>query len=163
MISIRPLQASELAALRAMAYRIWPPAFASILSKDQISYMLDWMYNLDELRSQYARGVSFIWGCWNENAVGFAAYEVDLLPQQTKLHKIYLDPNYQNKGIGKALIEHVLIKAKQNNQETVFLNVNRENKAIDIYQKLGFEVIRTEDNPIGGGYYMNDFVMEKTL
>ena len=39
------------------------------------------------------------------------------------------------------------------------LNVNRHNKAINFYKKLGFIITMEEDIDIGNGYYMNDYVM----
>jgi ribosomal protein S18 acetylase RimI-like enzyme len=38
------------------------------------------------------------------------------------------------------------------------LNVNRNNQAKHFYEKIGFNVIREEDIPIGP-YWMNDYVM----
>jgi ribosomal protein S18 acetylase RimI-like enzyme len=43
------------------------------------------------------------------------------------------------------------------------LNVNRNNKAKEFYEKLGFTVIQEEDIDIGSGYYMNDYIMEKKI
>ena len=41
------------------------------------------------------------------------------------------------------------------------LNVNRFNeKAIRAYLRNGFRTIESVDNPIGNGYYMNDYVMQ---
>ena len=41
------------------------------------------------------------------------------------------------------------------------LNVNRNNqKAIRAYVRNGFKTVETVDNPIGNGFYMNDYVME---
>jgi hypothetical protein len=45
----------------------------------------------------------------------------------------------------------------------LYLNVNRHNKARLFYEKLGFIIAREEDNDIGNGFYMNDYVMEKKL
>ena len=39
----------------------------------------------------------------------------------------------------------------------------RNNSAQIFYRKMGFEVVRTEDNHIGNGFYMNDYVMELIL
>ena len=43
------------------------------------------------------------------------------------------------------------------------LNVNRNNKAKEFYERQGFAVIKEEDIDIGNGYLMNDYVMEKVL
>ena len=43
------------------------------------------------------------------------------------------------------------------------LQVNRDNKAKYFYEKLGFEVVRTQVFDIGQGYVMDDYVMEKKV
>ncbi|MBR6000239.1 MAG: GNAT family N-acetyltransferase, partial [Oxalobacter sp.] len=48
--------------------------------------------------------------------------------------------------------------AKDNDLKAVELNVNRNNPAVQVYKKLGFTVIREEQNPIGNGYVMDDYV-----
>ena len=39
------------------------------------------------------------------------------------------------------------------------LNVNRHNKALTFYQKMGMTKVDEGDFPIGHGYYMNDYIM----
>jgi GNAT superfamily N-acetyltransferase len=68
----------------------------------------------------------------------------------------------QGKGYGKMLlqaVEHAVLKAGENILE---LNVNRDNKAKQFYERMGFEVVYDEDIPIGP-YWMNDHVMRKKL
>ena len=43
------------------------------------------------------------------------------------------------------------------------LNVNRYNKAQGFYLKHGFQIRRQGDFEIGNGYYMNDYIMGKTI
>ncbi len=50
-----------------------------------------------------------------------------------------------------------------NNVKMVELNVNRQNKAVDFYKNIGFKIIKEVDIPIGEGYFMNDYVMQKEL
>jgi ribosomal protein S18 acetylase RimI-like enzyme len=69
----------------------------------------------------------------------------------------------QGKGTGKFMIEEIMKMISEKNASALRLNVNRYNKAKSFYEKLGFEVIGSEDINIGGGFYMNDYVMEKRL
>ena len=39
------------------------------------------------------------------------------------------------------------------------LNVNRGNKALLFYERMGMRKLREGDFPIGNGYYMNDYIM----
>jgi ribosomal protein S18 acetylase RimI-like enzyme len=45
----------------------------------------------------------------------------------------------------------------------IILNVNRNNtEVIRIYEHLGFCKVHEEENDIGNGYFMEDFVLEYT-
>ena len=43
------------------------------------------------------------------------------------------------------------------------LNVNRHNRAVSFYEHLGMRRLRSGDFPIGGGYFMNDYIMGMEL
>jgi GNAT superfamily N-acetyltransferase len=79
-----------------------------------------------------------------------------------KLHKLYCLPQTQGKGYGKLLIDEVATRVKKAGKHILELNVNRHNKAKQFYERQGFSVAYEEDIPIGP-YWMNDYVMTKTL
>jgi GNAT superfamily N-acetyltransferase len=94
--------------------------------------------------------------------VGFAAYG-EIEPSVYKLFKIYVLHSQQGKGTGKFIIGQIINDIKPKGAASLQLNVNRYNKAKLFYENLGFTIVRTEDIDIGSGYFMNDYVMEKTL
>ncbi len=57
---------------------------------------------------------------------------------QSQLRYMAVDEDYQNKGIGRLMIEHVENIARQHNRSELFLNA-REN-AVGFYEKLGYSV-----------------------
>ena len=74
------------------------------------------------------------------------------------LHKFYLDVAKHRSGIGKELFDYVL--SQIDSTKPIKLQVNRTNcKAINFYFKVGFIIQSVGDFDIGGGYFMNDFVM----
>jgi ribosomal protein S18 acetylase RimI-like enzyme len=81
----------------------------------------------------------------------------------TRLHKIYLLPETQGKGLGKLLLDKIMALAKENHSDTLSLNVNRFNKAVAFYKKIGFEIIQEIDVELEFGYLMEDFIMVKKL
>ncbi len=97
--------------------------------------------------------------------MGFASYS----PKQSgvfdcyRLHKLYVLPNQQGKGTGKLLIDFIIDEIKQAGATILELNVNRHNKALHFYNKIGFTIAREQDIDIGNGYFMNDYVMELQL
>ncbi len=166
MIQIKTARLEELPIVREIAHQTWPDTFAGILSPPQIGYMLNLMYNLKTLESQLSeKGQFFLLAAEEGKFLGFAAYELNYSEgEKTKLHKIYVLPSAQGKGLGKKLINEVSDQAKANGQKSLLLNVNKFNQsAIDFYGYLGFKEAYREVIDIGNGYVMDDVVMELIL
>lgn len=127
--------------------------------------MLDQMYSTETLSNQMEHGGQvFLLVHEDEKPVGFAAFECNYKGSTAcKLHKIYLLPTMQGRGVGKLLLQEVADRARESGQRTLLLNVNRFNAAINFYKGQGFHVIAEEDIDIGNGYFMNDYLMEKNL
>lgn len=165
MIKIRILAKEELSKVQSIAHRTWPSTFANILSPEQIEYMLNWMYSLEMLESQFEKGHTFLLAEENGLELGFAGFELNVADgPKAKLHKIYLLPSSQGKGVGKALIFEVADRSRIAGQKSLLLNVNKYNqKAIDFYLRIGFQEIYKEVIDIGNGFVMDDVVMELNL
>lgn len=165
MIQIKEASRPDYALIQQMAHQTWPHTFGNILSAAQIAYMLDMMYSISSITEQIEqKGYTFLIAGNEEKNLGFAAYELNYEDQpKTKLHKIYILPEAQGLGLGKLLINYITEIAKQNQNKVISLNVNRHNAAIHFYQKLGFEKVAEEKIPIGQGFFMDDFVMDKNL
>ena len=149
-------------AIHSLAHRTWPHTFGDILSKEQITYMLGWMYSIPSIKEQVEiKGHHFILVKKDNDFVGYASYEVNYDgSDSTKLHKIYVLPECQGTGAGKILMDEVIKRTVNAGNKNLLLNVNRENPALGFYKKKGFEVIKTEDIDICNGYFMNDYVMK---
>jgi diamine N-acetyltransferase len=162
MITIINANESSYPIIHSLAHRTWPHAFRNILSPEQIEFMLNWMYSIPSIKEQIeVKGHHFILVKKEETYLGYASYELDYKHTgSAKLHKIYVLPESQGTGAGKALMEEVIKRSKEAKSKSLLLNVNRENSAIGFYEKKGFKIIKTEDIDIGNGYFMNDFVME---
>jgi len=159
-MTIRKAYPTDIPLIRDMAYKIWPSTYGSILSKDQIDYMLGWFYSEKELHEQMGQHIEFIIVYDGVHPVGFASFGLSE-PQVYKLHKIYVLPSQQGKGTGRFIIDQLIKAMKAKGATSLLLNVNRQNNAKNFYEKLGFTVIKEEDIDIGNGYFMNDYVMEK--
>jgi len=163
-MKIMPVEAESLQVIRDLAHQTWPVAFGNILSKEQISYMLEKMYAPDILRDNMQNGHRFLMACDDdEHALGFASYQWDYEPGKCQLHKLYILPEQQGKGLGIALLDAVKAKAESQQQAALLLAVNRYNPAVRFYEKYGFRIIREEDIAIGSGFYRNDYIMEFSL
>ncbi len=164
MILLRNGVENDLDRIREIAYETWPKAYAEVISAEQISYMLEKMYNKEELLLQFQQGYTFLIAEENEKAIGFAVFSnIDSAQHIYKLHKLYVLPGYHGQGLGKLIINGVQDKVRQIGGKALELNVNRTNKATDFYKRAGFSIKEAVDLDIGNGFLMNDYVMQKVL
>ena len=148
--------------IRDLSMKIWPQTYSTILSPQQIDYMLEMIYSERSLHSQMKENHEFIIINDGRDPVGFASFSL-VGTGIYKLHKIYLLPSMQGTGAGKFVIGEIIKAMARKGGNTIRLNVNRNNKAKDFYEKLGFTITQEEDIDIGSGYFMNDYVMEKKI
>jgi GNAT superfamily N-acetyltransferase len=146
--------------IKQLAYKTWPDTFKEILSLEQIQYMLNWMYNEEKLAEQISNGHEF-YIIHDEQDLGFIGVEFDH-PERgiMKIHKLYVLPDQQGKALGYQLFNFVKQRAIEKGISRIQLNVNRFNKAVAFYDRVGFKIIKEEDIDIGEGYLMEDYVME---
>ncbi|MEN9980366.1 MAG: hypothetical protein RL542_153 [Bacteroidota bacterium] len=165
MLSIQIGSPLDTTTIRDIAYRTWPVTYGDIVPAAQLQYMLELFYSDEALIAQMEeKGHQFILVREGELVLGFASYEHDYLhTNTTRLHKIYLLPESQGKGAGKLFIDSVVKAATENQSDVVSLNVNRFNKAVSFYQKMGFEIVGEEDVELDHGYLMEDYKMEFKL
>ncbi|MCX2475421.1 GNAT family N-acetyltransferase [Pedobacter sp. MC2016-05] len=161
MITLRKAKEQDIEVIRAIAAETWPSTYLDIIGQEQIDYMLEKMYSKGELLGQLLEGHIFIIAEDNENQFGFAGYSIiDHEKRIYKLHKLYVLPSAHGKGVGKILINEVFNQVKDAGGSTLELNVNKHNKAKDFYLKGGFSIKESVKLDIGGGYFMDDYVME---
>ncbi|MFL9838811.1 GNAT family N-acetyltransferase [Flavobacterium sp. ST-75] len=151
--------------VHTLAEKVWPQTYKNILTQDQITYMFEMMYSQDAYNEQIEKkGHEFLLVRDDSGYLGFASYELNYDNKPiTKVHKIYVLPQTQGKGAGRALIDKISQIATDNNNTVVSLNVNRYNSAIGFYEKIGFVKAGQEDIDIGNGYLMEDYIMQKAV
>lgn len=161
MIYLEKITKKQLLVIKDLAYAIWPFTYGDILSEAQLDFMLDSFYSTANLERQMDNGQIFELLLEDTNVIGFVAYELNCNETEwLKLHKIYLLPETQGKGFGKFMIDEIVRIAKSNNQQGIYLNVNKYNTAKFFYEKVGFTIVKEEVIDIGNGYVMDDYVME---
>jgi diamine N-acetyltransferase len=161
-LTIIPATEDDIPLIRLLANKIWPQAYSSIISKEQIDYMLELMYSAASLEKQMLNGALFIIVFDEGEPVGFASFG-ETSPAVFKLHKIYILPSQQGKGTGKFVIDYIIAEINGKGAASLQLQVNRRNKAKSFYEKLGFIIIKEFDFDIGNGYVMDDYLMEKKI
>ncbi|WP_229688745.1 GNAT family N-acetyltransferase [Puia dinghuensis] len=158
---MRPADLDDINTIGFLAQQIWPDTYGNIVSQQQLQYMLNLIYSPTSLRRQMLDDKQqFMIVEQGDEPIGFASWSALEEPGVVKLHKLYVLPGRQGKGLGRSMIEFIFQAIRPEGAMTLRLNVNRYNTARQFYERMGFVVIKEEDIPIGNGYFMNDFVME---
>jgi GNAT superfamily N-acetyltransferase len=161
---IRPADLDDINTIGFLAQQIWPDTYGGILPAEQLKYMLKQIYSPRSLRRQMVdERHQFLIVEQAEEPIGFASWSVMSDPGIFKLHKLYVLPGRQGKGLGKTLLQFIYETIRPEGATRLRLNVNRFNKARQFYERMGFAVVGEEDIDIGHGYFMNDFIMETAV
>mgnify|MGYP003346540595 CR=1 FL=1 len=156
---LKILSRPELTIIRDLAHAIWPLVYSKMISREQMDYMLEWMYHPDVLASKFDKGDSF----YIMERAGMNVAYLHLEPAgefAVKVQKLYVHPDHHGQGIGRELMLFAVNFAREQGRSLLELQVNRTNPAVAFYRKLGFEIVDEQDFDIGNGYFMNDYVMQ---
>ena len=66
---------------------------------------------------------------------------------EVEIFTIAVDKDYQNKGIGSKLLDHLIDRSKVNDIKKIWLEVSTKNQAgISLYKKYGFKIMGLRKN-----------------
>jgi len=162
---IEPITDDDVEQVAQLAALVWRHHYPGIISTAQIEYMLGQRYDPIVLRAELRR--QDVW--WDQLAVdgamiAFASYFPAAEAGAMKLDKLYVHPARQRQGAGGMLIAHVCERSRGYGCTRLVLAVNKHNaSAIAAYRKHGFSVTGSVIKDIGGGFVMDDYLMEKPL
>ena len=163
-IRIEPAGPEHLAEIAALAALIWRAHYPGIISPAQIEYMLGRMYDVQVMREELAAGFAYDRLLIENELRGFASYGPTPVAGELKLHKLYVHRDFQRRGLGARLLEHVQSVARARGCTTLMLAVNKQNvRALAAYEKHGFTVRESVVADIGGGFVMDDYIMIKPV
>jgi N-acetylglutamate synthase-like GNAT family acetyltransferase len=156
---LRKATLEDIPTIQEIAEEAWRPTYSHILTEEQTLYMIPMMYNTELISSQIEL---FSMLEVDAKAIGYCSFE-KLTDTEGKLHKLYLRPSVKQKGAGTFIINEISKQARALGLESIILNVNKYNSAVDFYLKKGFTKDREMILDIGNGYVMDDYVMRLAL
>jgi diamine N-acetyltransferase len=162
MYKIFILSENDIQAIIALAHETWLATYVSLISIEQINFMLETFYDPSLLSNQLNDYSNHFFGVKNNTGTLLAYAHVVAQESKMKLTKLYVSPMQHKKGIGIMLINEVEKMCKQKKISLLELCVNKGNPARFFYEKMGFKIMCEEDFPIGN-FWMNDYVMEKII
>ena len=142
-----------------LAETIWHEHYEPILGVDQVNYMVEHFQSLPAMKDQIANQGYRYRGVFHQGKLcGYVATAGR--PDFLFLSKLYLAAEARGLGLASRVLAVLKEEAKAGTGR-IQLTVNRFNSdSIAVYQKRGFVTLREEKTPIGGGYFMDDYIME---
>jgi len=172
---LNALTAADFETFARMAETIWRAHYTRIIGSAQIDYMLAGRYTPEKLRLYLNADDRWLMLLRiDDRAVGYCSYALaddpgemkptEIKPSEMKLEQLYLLPELHGQGLGKLMLHHVEEQARVRGRRTLMLQTNKRNDiAIAFYRKAGFTVREEAVFDVGGGFVMDDYVMEKVL
>ena len=149
--------------LAQIADEVWHQHFASILTLEQIDYMVAKFQSVPAMTEQMKeKGYEYYFITVDGKKVGYTG----ICPEEGKLFlsKLYILKEFRGKQYASYAFEFLKKLCKERELHSIWLTVNRYNyDTIAIYEKKGFQTIRTQVADIGNGFVMDDYVMELML
>ena len=158
---------SQIKEIAQMAKILWHDTYDSLLPDGQVDYMIEKFQSEEAVKRQIE----------SENYIYYIVYAQDgtpaayfgIVPDSRKkgemlLSKIYIMKESRGMGAAGLVFTFVQEKAKALRQDKLYLTVNKENlHAQKVYEHYGLACEEAVKNDIGSGYYMDDYIMSKTV
>ena len=153
-MEILPVRNGDELDIIKVAERSWKYAYNDIYTDQYIQYWINKYYAVNKIKTEIKNSIE------NANPLFYGLFDHNVLVGFIEINKInkillrfYLEPTYTGHGYGTQLfntVEKIIMAEKISNLK---LYVNQLNhNAISFYKKLGFQIIK-EDN--------EDYIMEK--
>jgi GNAT superfamily N-acetyltransferase len=164
-VEISPVSTpDDIAAVARLAQEIWTQHFTPIIGAPQVLYMLDKFQSVEAISSQLDSGWEYFLASFNNKEVGYAGLVPDVEKRRLMLSKIYVKESVRGKGVGNSLLDFIESKCKLDGFDTLWLTVNRFNDdPVSWYEHHGFVTVDEVKKDIGGGFFMDDYIMEKII
>ncbi len=145
-----------------LATIIWHEHFASILSPQQIDYMVEKFQSYSAIKKAVTEdGYTYYMAEKDDDLCGYLGIHNEG-NGVIFISKVYVRADMRKRGIATELLER--LKADFPEAKKWYLTVNKYNYgSIAVYEKRGFNKVKDLVTDIGNGFVMDDYVMEKSF
>ena len=154
----------QLPVLADLAREIWQQHFVPIIGQHQVDYMLNKFQSAGAMKTQIASGYEYYLAIHKDEPAGYCAVRPNEPLEKLMLSKLYVRDATRGTGVGSDLLKVAHKRVMETGGNAVWLTVNRHNTlAIEWYKRRRFAVTDEQKSDIGGGFYMDDYIMEWRL
>lgn len=153
----------QIAELARLAAEIWREYYVSIITMEQIEYMVETFQSVSAITEQiHNQGYEYYLIGSDDSVAGYLAVKQD--EGKLFLSKFYIGKEYRGRGYASQAMAFLEQLCKERSLSHIWLTVNRHNESsIAVYKKKGFQIVREQVADIGNGFVMDDYVMEKEI
>ncbi|AUC77604.1 GNAT family N-acetyltransferase [Olleya sp. Bg11-27] len=167
MVEIIQANAEHSDLIAKLAQRTFSESHGHSASKEDINNFILRTYNTEVIRKEFEnKQVDYHLIYFNKTIAGFSKIElqcpnINISEKNiTKLDRIYLLEAFQGKQLGVKLLDFNIALSKKQHQNGIWLVVWTENqKAINFYSKMGFEIAGAYDFKISETHTNPNHVM----
>jgi len=146
-----------------LAGEIWREYYPTIISPDQVEYMLAKIQSPEAIGDQVQNhGLRYFLTLEDDREAGYLA----VIPRGDDLFisKLYLKADCRGKGLSREMLAFIESQARAAGCSRMTLTTHKQNEvALRAYQGLGFKILEPVVTDIGGGYMMDDYRLAKAL
>jgi ribosomal protein S18 acetylase RimI-like enzyme len=145
-VALKALLLGNQEELYALMQRIYVPVYEHLWS-DKGQWYIDQQYSFENLKKELENPHAlYYFVIYQSTTIGILRIIeneplIDFKDRKaSKLHRIYLDTDFQGKGIGRILIDWTQNRQRQPSDSILWLEaMDSQQAAIDFYEKLGFQ------------------------
>ena len=155
---------TELHEVAELAEKIWHECFPGIISEEQISYMVDKFRSYNAMKNQVDTQDYTYFAVRDDGELcGYIGAKPES-DERYFLSKLYLQKENRGKGYARQAMNFLEDLCRQRGLSKIWLTVNRHNdNTIAAYKAMGLTIVREQKADIGGGFFMDDYIMEKPV
>ena len=153
MIDIRIADKNDISVIADIINETWKVTYKDIVSEKDIIKYTDKTNREDQISDFLNKGeLEYLIASHNSSDCGvisYKKYDKDDYDDCAYIMQLYILPDFQKIGIGKALMAYVTDTIKEKGYKRIILNTLEKNSnARAFYEKLGYEYIGAELSPL---------------
>lgn len=151
----------RIAQMSALASAIVKEYYDPILGAQQNDYMIAMFQSEQSIARQLEEGKRYFFARYGGENIGFFCF----YPHDDVMYlsKLYLRRDMRGRGFARPILRLIAEESRKCGLYAIELNVNKHNRTMEIYERLGFVRVRSEKIDIGSGYCMDDYVYRLKL